>query len=260
MPMASTTQLQSNRLTIASLLAITTGIAFAITCGRAIEHLRFPADSWYYGVEAVPRFDVVGILVTALYGLGVSVCFLALRSGNVWKSPGKVLSIIIAFMCVMNWGLDAFASSIVSYRLGLETPLEFVPTRGAADPRGNVFGIWYRAFPGTIGYFAALPLLVFILFKTASTQSVAWRLVWLGFLVFSAMLCVEIVWHVTTNVAMPIADWYFEIALTFPSVLIVAAFVVSWTKDQLDWWTVALSLPGPLIWFLMIAVKLIAKA
>ena len=255
--MQSSTTLNSSRLGIFHLLAITTGIALAISIGRGIEHLRFPADSYYYGIKEVRQADVVGLLVTSLYGLGVTICFFALRSGNVWQSPGKVLSIIIASMCLLNWGLDAIVSGLVSYRIEFGPSIDQA-TSGEMHKRGLVWGIWYRSFPATIGYAAALPVMALILFKTTK-QAVVWRLAWLGFVFCSTMICADIFWSVTSNLALPISGWYFEIAMGIPSVLILLAFVWTWWKGELDWWTVALSLPGPpLIWIVLVASKLIA--
>ena len=95
----------SNRMTIAYLLALSVGIAVSITAMRAVERIRFPADQWYYLQDSTSDIDARGWLVAFIYGLCLTTFLYAYRSGQIWQSPGKILA--IAVRCDVRAGLES---------------------------------------------------------------------------------------------------------------------------------------------------------
>jgi len=251
---------QSGRLSIAFLLCLTAGIGIAITALRAIEYIRFPADNFYYDIDSVHGLDSFKLLVALLYGLCLTTFLFARRCGPIWQSPGKVLAMLFAAMCVLDWGLDGFAGALVSYRINLGHAELMNVSVGFADPRAYVFGIWYRDFAPAVGYIVALPLLAWILFKTKS-QSRIWRAVWVGFFVTSLLLIAHIHFRAAVRDSAPmfVLQWYFELAFGLPSTLILLALTSSLVRrERIDWWTVVVPGTVLLVWCGGIALKVFA--
>ena len=234
------------------------GVGIAITVTRGIEQLRFAADNWYYGKTSAAEIDRYGMMVASLYGLCLTTFLFAIRSGEIWRSPGKILAVLFASMCVLDWGLEAFAGAVTSYRISLGMPTESPTFRAAADSRGYIFGIWYRSFAPSIGYVVGLPLLAFVLFKTRE-QRASWRVVWLGFLGFDLLAITEIFFRASSSLPLSWRPWYFEMSIGLPLTLLAAALLNAlFRRQHVDWWTTVVSVPLLLVWGTQIAFKSIA--
>jgi hypothetical protein len=248
-------QRSAGRLSIAYLLCLTAGIGIAITVARGIEQLRFSADSWYYNQDAPAEIDRGGLLVASLYGLCLTTFLFAIRSGRIWESPGKILALLFACMCLLNWGLDAFAGAVASYRTSFELHTAFPIARGVGDPRGYIAGIWYRNFAPSVGYVVALPLLAYVLVKTRN-QRTAWRAVWMGFLAFDLLVIADIYFRASSFLPPNLDRWYFELALGLPLTLLAVALLDSiFRRERVDWWTAFVSLPLLVAWAIGLALK-----
>jgi hypothetical protein len=233
-------------------MLLTAGIGVSFFVARSIEHLRFAADAHYYGLESVPDTDAFGMLVAAVYGLCVTMLVIAIRSGDLWSSPGKTLALLFATMCILNWGLDFVAASITHVRL----PTELAP--GIADERGYVFGVWYRRFAVDVGYVACLPVLLWVLYKTRN-QGMLWRLAWMGFLFFAIAIAGDAHFGFRTYVHPPLYSWYFEVAIGIPICVLFTAFVHSLAKRKtVDWWTTMTVVPIFLVWCIGMVLKSVA--
>ena len=239
----------TEQLSILFLMSVMAGVGIALSVSRGIERLRFPADSLYYGLESVPEIDTYAILVATVYGICVTTFIFAVRSGDLWSSPGKILALLFATMCILEWSLELTAATIVNYRMQEDF------TSSGADSRGFIFGIWYRNLASSLGYIAGLPVLVFTVYKTRS-QRFGWWLVWLAFLIFALLIIGLIHFGANTYLPSPLRPWYFEIAIGIPICSLLIALITSQVrKDKLDWWTVLI---GPLLigtWVIWIILK-----
>jgi hypothetical protein len=103
-----------SRLSISYLLCLTTGVGISISISRGIGQLRFPADSYYYGMETASKIDTLAVLVAMVYGVSLTTTFFALKSGTLWDSPGKTLAFLFSVMCVLDWAIQ-IAASIIMY-------------------------------------------------------------------------------------------------------------------------------------------------
>jgi hypothetical protein len=232
-------------------MLLTAGVGVAFLVDRGIEHLRFPADAYYYKLESVPDVDAFGMLVAGVYGLCVTTVVIAIKSGSFWSSPGKTLALLFATMCVLNWGLDFVAASITSIRIQGE-----VVGPAAIDDRGYILGVWYRTFPVDVGYVACFPVLVWVIHKTKD-QGLVWRLAWKGFLLFALAIVGYVHFGFTAYVPPALKSWYFEAAIGIPICLLFVAFVDSLArKRMIDWWTTMTVVPIFLVWCVGVVLKL----
>jgi len=249
---------QASRLSIAYLLCLMAGVGIAIATVRAIEHMRFPADSWYYRATVAGNGSVFGLVVASIYGLCLITFLFAIRAGRIWDSPGKVLALLFTAMCVLDWGLEASAATIVSYRVEHLVADGSNVARGVATPEGYVFGIWYRAFAATVGYVAAFPLLVLVCFKTRR-QTIAWRIAWLGFVIFDLLVIADIYLRARELLPGAVRDLYFELAIGLPMVLTAVALLYSLVRRLgIDWWTTVIAAPTVGFWVVVLGTKLMA--
>lgn len=245
----ATATLNADRLSIRHLLCVMAGVGIAISVSRGIEHLRFPADAVYYGVDAVGDVDVFGVLVAAVYGVCVTTFLFAWRSGDVWSSPGKTLALLFATMCVLNWALDLIAALVTNYRMQEQFAV------GGPDTRGYIGGIWYRNLAPSIGYIAGLPILATVVYKTR-LQRFPWRMVWIGFLTFALLIIGFIHFDLGQYVPGLVRPWYFELAIGIPIVLLVLALLVSLARhERVDWWTTIIAPLIVVVWAIGIALK-----
>lgn len=239
----------SNRLGIQYLLCLTAGVAIAMSVTRGIDRLRFAADAFYYNLDSTQTLDAFSVLVAAVYGVCLTTVSFAIRSGNLWDSPGKILALLFATMCVLNWALDLFAAAIMNYRMQMELPVD------TPDTRGFITGIWYRNFAPSIGYILGLPVLAFVVYKTRA-QKVSWRMVWIGFLIFALLIVGAMHFDIDRYLPTAIANWYFELAIGIPVMLLAFATGLDLLRGQrLDWWT---AITAPLIisvWCIGVVLK-----
>ncbi|WP_235908495.1 hypothetical protein [Roseiconus nitratireducens] len=233
-------------------MLLTAGIGVSFVVARAIEHLRFKADAYYYDLDAVPAADGFGMLVAAIYGLCLTLLVLAIHSGDLWSSPGKTLALLFATMCLFNWGLELIAALVVNGRL--QTPID----PGAVDRRGYILGIWYRNFAAEVGYVASIPVLLWVIRKS-KRQGFTWRLAWLGFLLFAFLIVGYVHFGVRDYVHPPLSHWYFELAIGIPIVLLIVATANAFIRRRpVDWWTALTVTPIAFVWCLGMAMKLLA--
>jgi hypothetical protein len=237
---------RGGRLNIAYLMCATAAVAVGITVARAIENLYFPADSLLLGVRAPAGPNLMGIAVSSIYGLSVVTWLFAVRSGDVWQSPGKVLAMLFGSMCVLNWGLDTVAGVVMMRRI---VDLGPVPPTGVPSQLCYIAGIWYRSFAATLGYPLFAPVFLFILVKTRR-QPMHWRLAWLAFFVFDlAMIAAS---HRSSNTWIPLLlrPRFVVYAMGVPMVCMAVALLVDVVRRRsLDWWTIVTVVPSLILWF-----------
>lgn len=241
---------QDSRLSVLYLLCLTAGVGIAISIARGIERIRFPADAFYYKLDSIQGIDTFAALVAAVYGVCITTFIFAWRSGDLWGSPGKILALLFATMCVLNWGLDLYAAVLMNYRMQLPQPAAGVP-----DTRGYIAGIWYSNFAPSLGYVAGLPVLAFVAYKTRR-QRVSWRFVWIGFLMFALLIVSHMHFNADRYVPTSLRPWYFEMAIGIPITLLVFALCFGLLRrERIDWWT---TITAPLIiavWGIGIVLK-----
>lgn len=240
-----------NRLGISHLMMLTTGIGIAFFVSRGIEHLRFPADAHYYNLASPSNVDALGMFIASIYGLCVTMFVIAIRDRDFWSSPGKTLALLFATMCLLNWSLEIIAATVTHVRM--QTDLAF----GTNDHRGFVLGIWYRDFAASVGYVACLPVLLWVVLKTR-TQPVAWRIAWIGFLIFALLIIGDLHFGLRNQVGLTLRPWYFEIAIGIPICLLMLAVADSFARRRpMDWWTVLTAIPVASVWCIGIAIRLL---
>lgn len=231
-----------DRLSISYLMLLTVAIAVSFCVSRGLAQLRFEADAYYHNVKSVGQFDLFGMLIASLYALSVTTLIFAVRSGNLWSSPGKTLALLFATMCLLNWGLEFVAAMVMHVRMKTELPL------GVEDHRGYLLGFWYRSFAAQIGYWASLPVLIWVQFKTRG-QGLIWRLAWFGFLLFAVLVIGYMHLGFIYVVDPGLRDWYFEIAIGLPVCLLIVAMANCLVRrEPLDWWTVMTVVPVVSLW------------
>ena len=245
----SETQPPEHRLSVFYLLCLSAGVGIAISVTRAIEQLRATADSHYHG-SVSPEMGIYSTLVSAIYGVCVITFIFAWRSRDLWSSPGKTLAFVFSAMCIFDWALELVAAVVMHQRMQVEWPSGTVP-----DTRGFIAGIWYRNLAPSVGYVFGLPILALVIAKTRS-QGLLWRLVWIGFFIFSALLVGSIHFGIDRYLPTEIQFWYFEIAIGLPIWLLALALIVTLARGKrVDWWT---TITAPLIitvWIVLVTVK-----
>lgn len=225
------------------------GIGIALSLARCIEFLRSAADAHYYNLPSDSGLTLSGMLVASVYGLSVTLLLCAVQSGDVWSSPGKVLALLFATMCIFNWGLEFVAAGIMHVRFRHEwTPED-------AAELGYVFGIWYRDFAVRVGYVACLPVLLCVQYK-ARHHDWLWRLTWAAFFKFALLIIGYVFFGFVDMVPSVVANWYFEAAIGIPIFLMIAATTGSAWKARLDWWTTVTTSAIAGVWCLSVVIKL----
>ncbi len=68
-------------------------------------------------------------------GVCLTTFVFAYRSGDLWGSPGKILALVFATMCLLNWALDLLAALVMKLSHAGATA-----TR-STDNRGYIAGI-----------------------------------------------------------------------------------------------------------------------
>jgi hypothetical protein len=262
--MDNTETSKANRLSLLYILSVTAGVGVAISIAQGIEHLRFPADAAFHRLKEVRRLGGFDALVASLYGVCVTTFIFAWRSGGLWSSPGKILSLLFATMCVLNWTLDLFAAAVMNYRMHLYSQSVALETSivgggnsilSALGPSENIFGIWYRNFAPSIGYVAGLPVLAFVIYKTRF-QRFYWQAVWIGFFIASLLIAGSINFDLDNFLPGAIGSWYFEIATGIPMILLAIALLVTVARrEQLDWWTIVTAPLAIGVWSVLIGLK-----
>ncbi len=239
-----------SRLSIRYLLAVTAAVGCSIAVARGIAQLRFAADSHFYNVPSVPELAADELLIAAIYGSCVATFLFAAKSADFWKSPGKTLSLLFATMCILNWTLELIAALIVQSRLG---PLLSVQTDRSA---GYILGTWYRDFAPAFGYIAAIPILVLALFKS-NQQSLCWRFVWIGFLVFDLLIVGFMHFDLWKYAPSQISSRYFEIAMGIPVSLLAWAMIITIARRRpMDWWTASIGTLIIVAWSVGTAIRM----
>ncbi|PHQ35874.1 hypothetical protein [Rhodopirellula bahusiensis] len=238
----------TRRLGIYELMLITAGIAVAFAINRGLSVMRHVPDWAWRGAESAARINGMDVLVACVYGMSLSVYLLAIRSKPFWNSPGKTLALLFATMCLLDWTLDFFASSTVALRFLVD------PQAGNSNTAGYVLGIWYEQFSARLGYLFGLPVLILAIIQSRQ-QHLTWRLAWVGFLVFD--LAIVAVLNVDSIASFPrtVLNWYFEIALGIPVVLLAIAFFRGMVKRDLDWWTVLTCVPVFVAWMVAVVMR-----
>lgn len=248
--MTNATMDHSERLAIRHLFWITLGIAFAFFVSRGLVLLRFPVDAHYRNLSSVEPLGPIEILFAGAYGCALALFSIAARSKRFWNSPGKTLSLIIASMCLMDWTLSLISTLVVRARLSVEL------ASGVADLRGALLGIWYTDFAEDIGFVLSLPILAFVIYKTRR-QRIAWRIAYLGFLVFA--ICAATWIHVDLSPYLPrfvLYHWY-PICMAIPTfATLVAMSVDLMHQHPVDWWTLYGAATVLCVWLALAALSL----
>ncbi len=237
-------------LSITYLFIITTGVAVSFAVTQAIKRLRHTADVAFYAAsDKVESISAQEMLVAALYGTCLVTCVLAWRSRDPWQSPGKVIALIFAVMCVLDWTIEIIAASIMYARMHDAAAVGLEP--------GYILSFWYRSLAPSIGYPLALPIIAFIIYKTRH-QRFYWRMVWIGFLI-SDLFMIGLV-HTRLAMLLPITlrEWLLEFVFGIPTVLIVIALAIDLARRQsIDWWTSIIAPLGICIWASMCVLHFI---
>ena len=238
------------RLSIGYLMCATAAVAIGITVARAIDHLYLPADTLFYGKPIRINLDLMAIAVSSIYGLSVVTWFFALRSGNVWQSPGKVLAMLFGGMCLLNWGLDTFAGAWMAYRV---RDVWVVYPAPIPHHLGYIAGIWYRSFAVKLGYPLMAPLFLVVVFK-ARHQPIPWQLTWWAFFAFDlAMITAS---HNQWNSWFPRSMQPRFVVDAIGLTMICMAIALLWDvvrRRPIDWWTMAIPVPSVILWACVIA-------
>ena len=112
--MVETVKQNDSPLTIARLLIWTAGVAASLAVAKLINELS--VDAWNRLVPYNPQatgLDASGYLTAIVYGTCLSLFLIAARTQDFWKSPGKIILMIFAMICIIDWGLTVFACSMI---------------------------------------------------------------------------------------------------------------------------------------------------
>jgi len=238
------------RLSIGYLMCATAAVAIGITVARAINELYFLSDARFYNTPAPAHLDLMAVVVSSIYGLSVATWFFALRSGNVWQSPGKVLAMLFGGMCLLNWGLDTIAGVVMAYRV---RDVWAVPPTLVPHHLGYIAGIWYRSFAVKLGYPLMAPLFLVVMVKTRR-QPIPWQITWWAFFAFDlAMITAS---HNGWNAWIPLSmrTLFVVYAIGLPMTCMAIALLLDVVRRRpIDWWTTAIALPSVILWVAVIA-------
>lgn len=267
--MVETAKQHDSPLTIARLLIWTAGVAASLTAAKLMNELS--TDAWNRLVPNDPQdagLDASGYLTAIVYGTCLSLFLIATRIQDFWKSPGKIILMIFAMICIIDWGLTVFACSMIKQHISVtETvnastlgpiPVSY-PTSDVSyvTAEGNIFGYYYQNLPGQIGYWLGIPVLLFALFRSRE-ESKLWKLVWIGFLCFTVMMLLEFTgWRAKLfSLPMSYRQFYFPVVLGIPIVAMVVAYLNDlMRKHAIDWWTTLACTLLPVAWLAMTSLQ-----
>ncbi len=247
---------RKNKLTITHLLAWPVGVGLAITIARGVRWLRVTAWNGIYP-QSPQNFELTeyDLAVTFAYGTCLILTVFAIRSRNFWKSPGKIILMIMGLMCLIDWLLTSFASAVIIYRFIIAPTPEIASAPMVTD--AQVLGIWFENFAPSIGYLFGIPLCLFILIR--SKHRIHWKIVWIAFLLFSTLMVVTLFGNFSRFLILR-PKYYFEIAAGFPAIAMLIALLIDLIrKNQIDWWTTVACTLLPSLWIAILWVKLFAS-
>jgi hypothetical protein len=101
----------ASRLTVRHLLFWMTGVATAIVVHRGIRWLYLMAFHASGQAIGIPKPDTGGFVVALAYGTAVALSTFTVRQKGFWKSPGKILLLVLALMCLIDWGINVVVLS-----------------------------------------------------------------------------------------------------------------------------------------------------
>ena len=243
----------------------TAGVALSLTVAKLINELG--VDAWNRLVPYNPQtagLEAFGYITAIVYGTCLSLFLIAVRTRGFWKSPGKIILMIFAMICIIDWGLTVFANSMIIQHISVTKVAPPASGLGAVSDvsyvtaSGHVLGYYYQNLPGEIGYWLGLPVLVFALIRSRE-ESKLWKLVWIGFLCFTILMLLEFTgWRAKlVDLPMRYRVFYFPVALGIPMVAMVVAFLNDLArKHMIDWWTTLTCTLLPLAWSGMVALFL----
>ena len=208
--------------------------------------------------------DASGYLTAIVYGTCLSLFLIAARTQDFWKSPGKIILMIFAMICIIDWGLTVFACSMIIQHISvIEAPppasaLGAISDVSYVTAGGYVLGYYYQNLPGEIGYWLGIPILLFALFRSRE-ESNLWKLVWIGFLCFTVMMLLEFTgWRAQLfSLPMSYRQFYFPVVLGIPIIAMVVAYLNDLVrKHAIDWWTTLACTLLPVAWLAMVSLQL----
>ena len=252
-------------LTIGRLMIWTAGVAVSMAAAKLINELS--VDAWNRLVPSNPQaagLEVMDYLAAFVYGTCLSLFLIGARTRDFWKSSGKIILMIFALICIIDWSLTIFANSmIISHISVVEVPppangFSAVSDVSYVTPGGIVFGYYYQNLPGEIGYWRGIPVLLLALYRSRE-QSKLWKFVWIGFLCFTTLMLLlftgwqERLFHLPSRYRV----FYFIVALGIPIVAMVVAYLNDLIrKHHVDWWTTLACTLLPVAWLVMVTVHL----
>ncbi|MEM7453240.1 MAG: hypothetical protein AAF456_02685 [Planctomycetota bacterium] len=238
---------KQNRLSIMHLMMWTAGIALAITIAGGIKWLRTTAAYQYSQWPYQTEMDTFDYMAAVVYGTSVVLFLFAVRSPDFWSSPGKIVMMIMALMCVLDWVLTIAASEWVLHQSSFsQYPLP---------------GIYFANLAPAVGYTLSIPLTIFIL-CLARTPGLRWRITWFCFLLFGTMMFL-LIWvpdRTVYKLPHPVRNWYFECAIGLPMVAMFIAFSIDLIRrSKVDWWTTVACTLLPSIWLLHVSLTAVSR-
>jgi hypothetical protein len=263
--MYETAKQNDSPLTITRLMVWTAGVAVSLTVAKLLNELS--VDAWNRLVPYNPQsagLDTPGYITAIVYGTCLSLFLIAARTQNFWKSPGKIILMIFAMICIIDWGLTVFACSMIIRHISvIEAPppasgLGAVSDVSYVTVGGHVLGYYYENLPGEIGYWLGIPILLFALFRSQE-ESRLWKLAWFGFLCFTVMMLLEFTGWRAQLFKLPVSYrlFYFPIALGVPIIAMVVAYLNDLLKrHSIDWWTTLACTLLPIAWLAMVSLHL----
>lgn len=263
--MVETVKQNDSPLTITRLLIWTAGVAASLAVAKLINELS--VDAWNRLVPYNPQatgLDASGYLTAIVYGTCLSLFLIAARTQDFWKSPGKIILMIFAMICIIDWGLTVFACSMIIQHISvIEAPppasaLGAISDVSYVTAGGYVLGYYYQNLPGEIGYWLGIPILLFALFRSRE-ESNLWKLVWIGFLCFTVMMLLEFTgWRAQLfSLPMSYRQFYFPVVLGIPIIAMVVAYLNDLVrKHAIDWWTTLACTLLPVAWLAMVSLQL----
>ena len=263
------THLSNSPLTITKLMVWTGGIAVALTIVRGMKYLSI--NAWNKAIPYNPQeleLGAMDYIAAFVYGTCVTLFLFAYASKDFWKSPGKITLLIFTLICLIDWGLSAFANTMIIQNVEVVEEMiyngqDHIMTLGGVSksdwvsPNFEIFGAFFTNFAGHFGYLAGLPFLIFILFRSRE-QSWIWKFVWSGFVFFTVAMSL-----VFFDRAIPLPKLlephYFLLALGVPMILMPLALVYDLIrKHKIDGWTMTVCTGIPLMWVALSIIRLSA--
>ena len=243
----------------------TAGVAVSLTVSKLVNELN--VDAWNRLIPYSPQtagMAVFDFIIAIVYGTCLTLFLIAARTRDFWKSPGKIILMIFAMICIIDWSLTVFADSMIIQHISVIQGPPPVNGLGAVSDvsyvtaNGYVFGYYYQSLPGQIGYWLGIPLLLFTLFRSRE-ESKLWKFVWTGFLCFTILMLLEFTgWRAQwLNFPPGYMAFHFFVAIGIPMVAVFVAFTSDLIrKREVDWWTTLTCTLLPVAWLAMVALNL----